>query len=737
MPRISPHRSRPGAIGLTIALCLLGAAAQEGLASASSPTCAERVQAVRRRSLAKVLRCNVRAKCHGGVTSASCLARARSALSRLSGGEAACAVDVPSLTSAVEACTTAVLAQIPEDGRCAARKLMAVRASLRTNHRRNLCRAFARAGDCAGDCLAIADTLTTCLRDNPQPPPQQTLPPVGPDDRIILFGSYEGDAISTVTVAGQDEDTETARVVIAPGTAPLYVVLPSYEQIIWRFEGDVSRVSHVVLAGYGPSGVTGIAADRVADVSQTDGSSFGDFYETASDEARQTRTAVETALGRPVDVFAGSYSVGTLTLPAATVEESTPAATVPPGFDPAVYQLGLWFNPGGVVSIDPMAVVSTAPAEPYEVLPQGFGLAQLVASGALEARDGYFYIARAIPRFPAGLYGAHSVSFVLGRGVPMPPGSPGHSCVISEETGLPLSDAVLCGIYPPPSHACTFPTASPDAQVVLFGAYEGDAVPTVTVNGPNEDGVTARVVIESGSTPLYIILATYEQMIWRFEGDTARIERVVLLGYGAQGLTGVSPARVTILTDAASNTCFRYFYDPQSPEGVAAHGATGTALGRPVDVFAGSYSVGTVALPSATTTASATPPGIPPEFDPSVYEREGLWFNPGGVVAIDPSLVVAIGSPEVYDVLPQGFGLAQLVATGGLEVLDGVSFPITFRIARPIPRFPAGLYGAQLVRFVLGRGVPMPAGTPGHSCVISEETGQPIANESICDIFGD
>jgi hypothetical protein len=64
-------------------------------------------------------------------------------------------------------------------------------------------------------------------------------------------------------------------------------------------------------------------------------------------------------------------------------------------------------------------------------------------------------------------------------------------------------------------------------------------------------------------------------------------------------------------------------------------------------------------------------------------------------------------------------------------------FDTAFRIARPIPRFAAGLYGARLVRFVLARGVPMPAGSPGHSCVISEATGRPIENGSICDVFGE
>jgi hypothetical protein len=163
---------------------------------------------------------------------------------------------------------------------------------------------------------------------------------------------------------------------------------------------------------------------------------------------------VEDAVGRPVDVVAGSYSVGTLALPSAAVEPSVGASSVPPGFDPAVYELGLRFNPAGVVEVDPVSVVSTEPAEPYEVLPHGFGLAQLVATGELEPRGSdwvlaRFYIARAIPRFPAGLYGAHSVTFILGSGVPLPAGSPGHSCVLAEETGLPAMEDYTCSFLFP------------------------------------------------------------------------------------------------------------------------------------------------------------------------------------------------------------------------------------------------------------------------------------------------
>jgi hypothetical protein len=484
--------------------------------------------------------------------------------------------------------------------------------------------------------------------------------------------------------------------------------------------------------------VTGIAADRVTDLTGTESELPGYFYAADSSDADAIRDAVEDALGRPVDVVAGSYSVGTLSLPSATATASTPSPNVPPGFDPDVYRtLGLWFQPGGVVNIDPALVVSASSTESYEVLPQGFGLAQLVATGGLEPRggsfffDGVFYIAQAIPRFPAGLNGAHSVTFVLGTGVPMPAGSPGHSCVISEETGLPLTNSGLCGLYEPPTSTCELPEASEGAQIILFGAYEADAVSTVTIVGQNENTQTARVEIAPGTTPLYVVLTAYENIIWRFEGDTARVEQIVLAGYGKQGVIGLPAALIADHSD--SDECLSYFYDVSSPDASWAQNAVEDSLGRTVDVIAGSYSVGTLSLPSGTVTGTAPPSTVPPGFDPLVYQALGLRFHPGGVIEVDPALVVSTTPAELYEVLPQGFGLAQLVGTGALEPRgDHFFLGGYFYIASAIPRFPAGLYGAHSVTFVLGSGVPYPAGSPGHSCVISEETGLPLVNGFIC-----
>lgn len=678
--------------------------------------------------------------------SGACRSRAAAQLSRkLSRVGAACAAGAADLTAGLDGCITSTLDEITDGGRCAARKLAASSACFRSMGSAPgadsdaLCGSFARAGTCAGTCEDVYGALEACAQTMFGGGGGPALPPPGADELVVAFGSYEGDTISTTSVVGQDDVTDSARVVIEPGTTPLYVVLSSYESTIWRFEGAIGRVRHVAMLGYGRQGATGIDADLVVDLT-SDGATTPLWYDVESSEAGEARSAIESALGRSIDVFAGAYEVGTLTVPSAVVTVASPSASpnTPPGFDPWTYMSALWFTPGGLVDVDPSGVVPLGHAERYVVLPQEFGLAALVASGDLERRDSYFYIARPIPRFPAGLYGAHAVSFVLGRGVPMPDGNPGHSCVVSEETGLPVEGTLCWSFPPPPATTCDMPAANADDRVVLFGGYEGDAISTATVSGQDETTGTVRVVVDAGASPLYVVLSAFDSTIWRFEGATSRVRRVVLVGVRTLGVTGIASDKITDLTQWVSSMpdakCFTPFWDSQSPEGVAARGAVERALGRTVDVVAASYEVGTLTLPAAT--VAPTPPAVtaPLGFDPTVWVL-ATWFNPGGVVDIEPSAVVP--AAERYVVLPEAFGLAELVASGDLQLRDGSAFLPTFYIARAIPRFPAGLYGAEAVGFILGRGVPMPDGDPGHSCVVSEETGLPLANDILCPyVFG-
>ena len=89
-----------------------------------------------------------------------------------------------------------------------------------------------------------------------------------------------------------------------------------------------------------------------------------------------------------------------------------------------------------MIDIDPGKVVANVPVAGYEVLPSEAGLAQLVTSGALTQNNPGEYVVQRKTRLPAGLYGAHSVTFVVRKGAPYPEGDPGHSCVIVEATGV-------------------------------------------------------------------------------------------------------------------------------------------------------------------------------------------------------------------------------------------------------------------------------------------------------------
>ena len=160
--------------------------------------------------------------------------------------------------------------------------------------------------------------------------------------------------------------------------------------------------------------------------------------------------------GREADIVAKEYAIYRAELSDSNVNFIMPPdrslLPVPEGFDKNEWKSVLRFNSGGVAVIDPKSVLSKTKVEPYQVMPNQAGIAQLVAKGSLVISDRhmeaieisgdhpgrrsymplYYKIVSDIGRFPAELTGAHSVKFLLGKDVKMPKGSPGHSCVQRE-----------------------------------------------------------------------------------------------------------------------------------------------------------------------------------------------------------------------------------------------------------------------------------------------------------------
>ena len=290
-----------------------------------------------------------------------------------------------------------------------------------------------------------------------QPPdavrqPDCTFPAPSAAAETVLLGAYEGDAMASVYVGDPHEETTTSNIVVQPGKAPLYIVAASYEPQIWAVSGAVERVEKFIVAAPQAgerSGVAGLPKDRVAFGGAYGRPCISYFYKSGTNETANARRAFAQAVGEEADRVGGAYSLSSVSVPEIAMDNLAPRGVrqpAPAGFDQATWREALRFAPRGLVRFDPSEVVSLTPARSYEVLPQQVGLAQLVFTGHLERKGGVYRIAKPIPHFPAGLNGAHSVTFVLGNGVPMPGGKPGHSCVRAEQTGEPIQPSARCGV---------------------------------------------------------------------------------------------------------------------------------------------------------------------------------------------------------------------------------------------------------------------------------------------------
>ncbi|MEO0381959.1 MAG: hypothetical protein AAF234_00280 [Pseudomonadota bacterium] len=298
---------------------------------------------------------------------------------------------------------------------------------------------------------------------------------------------------------------------------------------------------------------------------------------------------------------------------------------------------------------------------------------------------------------------------------------------------------------PASAQGCELPAPSSNAQIVVIGGYEGSAISSVAVGDLDEITTVVSLDVTPGDEPVYLAVTNFRPTVWNLTGATERIEQVVSLSASRpSGFTGVDAARVAFPGDR--QCALRYFTDSDGGHAAQARGRLTFELGRVIDHLYGSYELGQLLLANDGITETGSTGRrsgdivivsdgtefeisadgvrqISESGDAESVRAELLRFFPLGVVRVDPSAVVTTGTPaQAYDVLPAQAGLLQLLRSGAISrTSDGF-----FSIDQPIVRFPAGLNGAHSVRFVVRTGVPFPAGSPGHSTVVIEETGECI-----------
>ena len=282
--------------------------------------------------------------------------------------------------------------------------------------------------------------------------------------------------------------------------------------------------------------------------------------------------------------------------------------------------------------------------------------------------------------------------------------------------------------------ACGFPKAPAGAKIVLLGVHEGQAVSTVGLGGNDVPITVAKLRIEPGKTPIYLVLTSMGSMIWQVSGAVDRLVTVVATAYSRDrmavprvGITGVRRTRVFV---PARSDCVPHFTKSQSSRGIRAAAMVKTLIGRRPNVIAGSYWISTAALPGGKIASRPKHDKVarvgtgPAAF----FRRRMLRYHPGGLTRIDPRALVSRAPAKAYRLLPREAGLAQLMERGAIRLLSSPeeierSGIVVILILKKIT-IPVGLEGVHFVRFALAPGVPEPDDPFGHAIIIRVKPSQ-------------
>jgi hypothetical protein len=267
---------------------------------------------------------------------------------------------------------------------------------------------------------------------------------------------------------------------------------------------------------------------------------------------------------------------------------------------------------------------------------------------------------------------------------------------------------------------CSLPPVPDGAQIIVVGAYDGEALSSVAVGGPDQETYVIDLVIDPGSQPIYLIALSYKSMIWRLTGASDRVARFVASSYessegnvSAVGLVGLSRDRVSVLR----GSCINHFRRAADAPAVAL--SVRQALGRGPDSMISADNAVAVSIPAGNSTLAnrRAPPPPPVGFDAQAWS-DATRFWPGGIIEIEPARVVARSSVRSYEVLPSQAGIAQLLGSGALQRTGKRD---TFRLVRAIAHLPPGMGGAHSANFVVASGISLPPGDPVHACVRFED----------------
>jgi hypothetical protein len=307
----------------------------------------------------------------------------------------------------------------------------------------------------AADPLAgAAQAPATALPAAPAPPPAAALAPPATDAcsaeiarsglqlpadfRVLAAGGYGGRELPYQIDQSGHAATQIDVVVSSPDK-PVALMLGAYEPTVWKVSWTRgTRILGVFAGGYHSQRVAGLPRGLPLLNSSYQEHGACPYFYLGGESMDKLNPAARRVFGRPVDMVYPAGKDGTVYAgapgPIGGIESSADTAVTSfvdraaplagqPGIEEAI-RLGQLRRAGpGDVGLWAQALAQSG--QSYDLPPvSGQGPAQPIAPPP------DVYVVTGEFTFPSGLYGAHSVTFVVPAGTPRPHGNPGHSPVL-------------------------------------------------------------------------------------------------------------------------------------------------------------------------------------------------------------------------------------------------------------------------------------------------------------------
>lgn len=268
--------------------------------------------------------------------------------------------------------------------------------------------------------------------------------------RIYAAGAYAG-APTNFQIDGSGHEATTIKVAVNETAAPVVLMLGAYEPTVWSVGWTHgTRIVGVLVTGYHHQQITGLAPKVPVLVSTYENRGPCGYAYVGGDGSSKLNDVARKAFGRAVDTaFAarngqvlvgapgdtGSLVTDASARDAADFRRKDAPLAGEAGLDAAVAAGVL--RPATQRDAEEWERVRRAHAGPDDV-PPIVGAPERTVS---VPHNGYVVLKPF--QIPAGLYGAHSATFMVARGVTMPTGNPGHSRVLDFNTGQ--CSGLTCG----------------------------------------------------------------------------------------------------------------------------------------------------------------------------------------------------------------------------------------------------------------------------------------------------